>query len=167
MAARYTRYANMEKAIRKKNRLEKYDYSLTGAYFLTVCVNKHRNILWDRNADTTYCNDIFLPLSGYGNIVNDAIKQIPIHYPDVYVDKYVIMPNHFHLILILGSNENNIKNRDVSLIINQLKGFVTRKIGFSIWQKSYYDHIIRGKNDYEEICSYIENNPFKWNEWHS
>ena len=156
----------MEKIVRKKIRLDKHDYGSIGAYFLTICVNKHKNILWNRNADMTCCNDVFLPLSDYGIILNEAIKQITVHYPDVYVDKYVIMPNHFHLILIIGASDIDCKYRNVSSIINQLKGNVTKKIGFSIWQKSYYDHIIRGKNDYNEICSYIENNPSKWEEVH-
>ena len=157
----------MENIVRKKIRLDKYDYSSTGSYFLTICVDKHKNILWNKSAEMISCNDILLPLSDYGIIVNDAVKQITVHYPDVYVDKYVIMPNHLHLILIIGASNSDCKSCNVSSIINQLKGAVTKKIGFSIWQKSYYDHIIRGENDYNEICSYIENNPYKWDECHN
>lgn len=157
----------MEKIERKKNRLSQYDYGSVGAYFLTICVDNHRCLLWNNDSEKVCCNDILLPLSEYGVIVNDAIKEIPNYYSGVYVDKYVIMPNHFHLILILGANESNSKNRDISLIINQLKGYVTKRIGRSIWQKSFYDHIIRNKNDYDEICNYIENNPFKWDECHN
>lgn len=157
----------MEKKIRKKIRLDNYDYSSVGAYYLTLCVSNHRNIFWDYNNDMTLCDDILLPLSEYGKIVNEAIKQITVHYHDVYVDRYVIMPNHLHLILIIGASENiNCKNRDISLIINQLKGYVSKKLGKSIWQKSYFDHIIRCEHDYKEICNYIANNPSKWEEVH-
>lgn len=157
----------MEKRIRKKIRLDNYDYSSVGAYYLTLCVSNHRNIFWDYNEGMTQCDEALLPLSEYGKIVNEAIDQISVHYPDVYVDRYVIMPNHLHLILIIGASEGiNCKNRDISLIINQFKGYISKRLGKSIWQKSYFDHIIRGEHDYKEICNYIANNPSKWEEVH-
>ena len=72
------------------------------------------------------------------------------------------MKNYHHLILIIGASDIDCKYRNVSSIINQLKGTVTKKIGFSIWQKSYYDHIIRDQIDYETKWQYISNNPASW-----
>ena len=91
------------------------------------------------------------------------IQNIPNHYQGVSIDKYVVMPNHVHLILVLG----NEKNPDCSQIIAQYKSGVSREIhsiapGVEIWQRSYHDHIIRGEKDYLKIWEYIENNPKQW-----
>ena len=74
------------------------------------------------------------------------------------LDKYVIMPNHVHMILSL--NEDSII--PLSQIVGSFKAGVSREIGFSVWQRSFYDHIIRSEADYKRICEYIENNPAKW-----
>ncbi len=88
-----------------------------------------------------------------------AIENIPSIYPNVSVDQYVIMPNHVHMILVLSDAQTS-----VPVIINQLKRNVTKQIGYSIFQRSYHDHIIRNQADYEKIWEYIEDNPRKWNE---
>ena len=76
------------------------------------------------------------------------------------VEKYVIMPNHLHMILWIKETEENPPT--ISHVIQQMKGAVTKQLGVSIWQKSFHDHVIRGKQDYLEIWEYIENNPLKW-----
>ena len=105
-------------------------------------------------------------LSEYGKIVDTAIKNIPIKYNAVSVDKYVIMPNHIHLLLQIHGGENGraMPAPTVSTVIQQMKGYVTKQIGFTVWQKLFYDHIIRNENDYREIWEYIENNPIKLTE---
>jgi len=82
------------------------------------------------------------------------------------VDKYVIMPNHVHLVLIIEPIEigRPLVAPTISTIIQQMKGIVSKQIGFSIWQKSYHDRIIRNEKEYLKIWEYIENNPLKWNE---
>ena len=84
-------------------------------------------------------------------------------YEKVSVDKYVIMPNHIHLIIVMQNGRTQF-SPTVSRIIKQFKGKVTKQVGFCIWQKSFYDHIIRDENDYLRIWEYIENNPYKWTE---
>ena len=74
------------------------------------------------------------------------------------IDKYVIMPNHIHLIIIID-RESNLS---ISNIIKKYKEWITKEIGKSIWQKSYYDHIIRNEKDYLRIWKYIEENIIKW-----
>ena len=112
--------------------------------------------------------DIILPiktnLSSYGEIVDDAIKNISNIYSNVYVDKYCIMPNHIHLIIICSVENNGriLSAPTISTIIGQLKRCVTKQIGFSLWQKSFFDHIIRNENEYKKIWSYIHQNPLKW-----
>lgn len=80
------------------------------------------------------------------------------------VDKYVIMPDHIHMLLQIHSDGNGrpMVAPTIDRIVKQMKGYITKQIGFSIWQKSYNDHIIRGKYDYREAWEYIENNPLKY-----
>ena len=88
--------------------------------------------------------------------------NIPKKYPGVNLDHYVIMPNHVHLLLRIWAGEENSSEVEIGCIIQQMKGIVSKRARFSVWQKSYYDHIIRGDADYYEIYQYIENNPAKW-----
>jgi len=88
--------------------------------------------------------------------------QIPRHFSNVSVDKYVVMPNHIHIILILHSGSANLP-----AIIGQYKAFVTRRIrekkpNCNVWQTSFHDHIIRNQQAYERIWLYIEANPQNW-----
>ncbi len=153
----------MEQPKRKPTRLKDYDYSNVGVYFVTVCVKDKKPLLWN-NVGASSARPPEYRLSACGRIVDDAIRQIPIHYPDVNVDNYVVMPNHIHLLL---SIEGNIDGRallapTISRVIQQMKGYVSKQIGHSIWQKLFIDHIIRNERDYIEHYTYIENNPIKW-----
>ena len=98
-------------------------------------------------------------LNAAGQVVSDAILAISKHYPSVRADKYVVMPNHVHLILVLEPSENTVS---ISRIVQQLKRVVTVQLGESLWQLGFHDHIIRGEADYREIWTYIDNNPVKW-----
>lgn len=147
---------------RKTNRLEYYDYSHDGAYFITICTKNRTNILWDTSDAISGFNSCYM-LSKYGQIVNDAILKIHEHYDSVIVDKYVIMPNHIHLILIIqNQNRRAMHAPTLSTVIQQMKGYVSKNVGFSLWQKSFYDHIIRSERSYQEIWQYIDENPLKW-----
>lgn len=139
---------------RKNIRLPGFDYSEQGVYFITIDSKDHKEIFWDDSVS----------LSKYGEVVKQAISNIPIRYPMISIDHYVIMPNHIHLLLRI---RNDIGGRSmiaptVSVVIQQMKGYVTKKCGFPVWQKSFYEHIIRGDTDYLETWEYIENNPVKW-----
>ena len=92
-----------------------------------------------------------------------AINNISKKYANVFIDKYVIMPNHIHLIIGI-KNGRAMHAPTVSNIIGQTKSFVTKQCKLSIWQKSFYDHIIRDENDYLRIWEYIDTNPAKWAE---
>ena len=95
---------NKELPIRKKNRLQNYDYSSCGAYFVTVCTDKRKNYFW-KNVGATIGRPQDVELSLYGEIVSDAINNIPLIYPSLLVERYVIMPNHIHLLLRVCSDE--------------------------------------------------------------
>lgn len=148
---------------RKPSRLKEYDYSRGGAYFITICTKNRKNLFWN-NVGASIARPQEIELSEYGKIVDDAIKKIPIHYSTMSIDKYVIMPNHIHLLLQIKCDRDGraMLAPTISTVIQQTKGYITKQIGFSVWQKLFYDHIIRGEKDYKEIWEYIDNNPLKW-----
>ncbi len=150
---------------RKKMRLEGFDYSSCGAYFVTVCVSGRKPILWQVGANCVRPNEK-IPLSNTGVIIDNEIQKLSTVYENVKVDKYCIMPNHIHIILFILSDENGRTQfaPTLSRIIKQFKGSVTKQLGFSIWQKSFYDKIIRSDKSYLEVWQYIDENPFKWAE---
>lgn len=151
---------------RKRNRLEKHDYSSPGAYFITICTDKHKYLFWQENNGNQLTSDHISNLSEYGQIVDKAINDIPIYYPFVSVDKYVVIPNHIHILLRIHTDEEGrpMVAPTISTIVQQTKGIVSKQIGHSVWQKLYYDHVIRNNNDYDEIWNYIDKNPQKWKE---
>lgn len=150
-----------DRPTRKINRLKNYDYSSKGDYFITICCKERKNILWLNNykliQDSVKCYTELL--NETGKIVHDCILKInEVYNNTATVEKFVIMPDHVHLLIYI-SEENAINIKE---IIKQLKRSVsiTSKIE-SLWQKGYYDHIIRNESDYNETWDYIDANPRK------
>ena len=152
---------------RKHPRLKNYDYAQNGCYFITICTKNRKRLFWDAGRDD------FIPpqyaLSSLGVIVKRHIESIPSAYPNVFIDNYVIMPNHVHMLLridgLLQSDAGDAPHRPVlSTMIHGLKSLTTRKAGFPLWQDSFYEHVIRSDADYQAIWNYIEDNPRKWSE---
>ena len=154
----------MELPKRKKNRLTEYDYSTPNAYFITICTDKRRNLFWSDVGAIIDRPDI--PLTQLGKIVESSIESIHEYYPGVTVDKYVIMPNHIHLLLQIhtDSDGRSMIAPTISTVVRHMKGAVTKGAGFTVWQKGFYDHIVRNEKDYQDIWQYIEGNPSKWSE---
>ena len=155
----------MELPIRKQNRLTEYDYSMPNAYFITVCTEKRKNLFWsDVGAIIERPQDS--PLTLYGKTVDFYIRAIPNHYPAISVDHYVIMPNHIHLLLQIHTDNNgrSMIAPTISTVVRLFKSTVSKHLGRSIWQKGFYDHVVRSETDYIEIWNYIEGNPGKWAE---
>ena len=154
---------------RKPLRLANYDYSQAGYYFITICTAvRHQNVLSTITPAVgaiTNRPPVQLTLTAWGEFVEQAIGEIPARYPGVLVDSYVIMPDHVHLLLAIqntGTDGRQIAApTPVSRIVQQFKRAVSRAAGCSIWQKSYYDHIIRQFSDLEETRRYIANNPLR------
>ena len=148
---------------RKPNRLKTFDYSSPGAYFITICTEDRRNLFW-KNVGASIARPQAVALSEIGSVVDTAIKNIPCIYPAISVDHYVIMPNHVHLLLQICTDDcgQRIPAPTVSKIVQQMKGYVSKQIGHSIWQKLFHDHVIRDRADYEKIWDYIEHNPIRW-----
>jgi REP element-mobilizing transposase RayT len=148
-----------ELPIRKPNRLNHYDYSQSGYYFITVCIKDRHELLGSIDVGA---NCVRPCLSEYGRIVEKEIAILSETYNAVSVRNYVIMPNHIHLIVVIGESGRTQFAPTISRIIKQFKGSITKKVGFSIWQRSFHDRIIRNKDEYSRIAEYIENNPYSW-----
>ena len=171
---------------RKPTRLKNYDYSSTGAYFITICTKDRKEIL----SEITVGDDAHIvpknTLSSYGLICDKYIKNISEIYESIKIDKYVIMPNHIHMIISIygtmwASSPTNAglsanfglkdvapqvkassPTKNIEDIIRSFKILVSKEIGFSIWQRSFHDHVIRNKEDYTKIYEYIDNNVLNW-----
>ncbi|MCR5111018.1 MAG: hypothetical protein K6B38_08940 [Ruminococcus sp.] len=183
----------MEKHYRKLNRLKNYDYSSNGLYFVTFCTKNRvhylSEIIYDdpfdefsheynvvKFTENQIVGDGVLDVphvkhTDFGKIVNDQINEINKTYNDINIMKYVIMPDHVHMIIYLFDDKNVLggtsrtpspTNARIPALISTLKRFVNKKIGYNIWQRSFHDHIIRSEREFLEICGYIDNNPINW-----
>ena len=154
---------NERRPKRKHNRLGEFHYGSGYSYFITVCTKDRARIL----SDITVGEDIILPqtkvnLTNYGQIVENALLLIPNYYEGASIDEYVIMPNHIHFILTIRNNGRMISSPTMSTIVGQFKRASSKAAGFSLWQRSFYDHVIRNRQDYEETRKYIFENPQNW-----
>ncbi len=155
---------------RKQNRLNGYDYSTEGYYFITLCV-QNKNHLFKIEKDSVG-NDLCVVPPTQNKIIHKWLKETENKF-NIKFDKYVIMPNHIHLIAIITERHIGrslqdamrwFKTMTTNEYIKEVKNGNLKSFDRKLWQKSYYDHIIRGEEDYQEIWQYIENNPAKWEE---
>ncbi|MBR5262244.1 MAG: transposase, partial [Clostridia bacterium] len=136
----------------------------------TICTKDRRNLFGEISCDSVALNNI-------GLIVNNEINNIEKHYTNIKIDKYIIMPNHIHMIITIieqpcsaGINPCPTIKYDIPNVVGKLKAAVTRNVGNAfmhsengnIWQSSFNDHIIRGEKDYLKIWEYIDTNVLKW-----
>ena len=150
---------------RKRVRLQQFDYSGAGAYFVTVCTQGRRCIL----SDITVGEGLAPPvcrLTAAGRVVENEILSITERYPNIGIAKYVIMPNHVHMIVQIRSEAGGASpSPTLADVVRVIKSLSTRKSGLkTLWQRSFYEHVIRNDHDYEETWNYIESNPVKWAE---
>jgi len=163
-------------------RLKGYEYTQPGAYFVTV-VTHERQLLFGKITNSN------VALSPVGKIVLREWISLPNRFPFVELDTFVIMPNHLHAILVFhdqlvtAAERKNASPADtfnppsaptsgsLGVVIGQFKSRVTKKLwqlpdfkGVPIWQRNYYEHIIRDETDYNNIILYIKANPVKWEE---
>jgi putative transposase len=165
---------------RKGIRLKDFDYSSNGAYFITVCTHNREHVFGEILNNESKLNPV-------GKIVEDTIIDLPNHNANISIDKLIIMPNHIHAIIIIDTvrrerfitvpdKANTIeKDHGIPEIVRQMKTFSSRRINMErqrnglepfptgqVWQKSYYDRIIRDEHEYQNIWQYIDTNPLKW-----
>jgi len=173
---------------RKSIRLQGFDYSRAGAYFVTI-VAHGRECLFGEIVDGE------MKMNRFGEILNHAWFDLPRHYRHVSLGAFVIMPNHVHGIIVLNEDDSvtgrggsvagrtalpansetcpyvPLKRHPLSEIVRAFKSFSAKRInvlrrtqGIPVWQRNYYEHIIRNDREMERIWHYIESNPSMWTE---
>jgi len=166
--------------VRRSVRLRGFDYRSVGAYFITICTYRRACIFAEIVNDATV-------LSVAGEVVESGWRAIPRFSPDVGLDLFVVMPNHVHGILVLGegfrekhSPEANAsplhrfrpkgtQGGSISAIVQTFKATTTRRVrslpglmGLRLWQRGFYDHVIRDDEELNRLRYYIEENPLRW-----
>lgn len=161
--------------VRKLSRLQGYDYSKEGVYFVTICVKEKAEMFgripavgagFHARPDTLDEMTVTVELSELGNIVKEAIEYIG-NQPGISIDHYVIMPDHLHLLIGLAAGGHGSPPlRDV---VGRLKSCVLHEWNklcgtqyVSFWQRSFHDRIVRNEQEYSDIRNYIQNNPCQW-----
>ncbi|MCL2367908.1 MAG: transposase [Oscillospiraceae bacterium] len=166
---------------RKNVRLKGYDYSTAGAYFVTICVKDGHeifaHIVGDAHPGVPPHDPHGAPieLTATGEMVKQHIENISLCYEAVTIDKYTVMPNHVHMIVIIKNGTCSVLKGGtprcasptksvLAKVINAFKSLTSKQFGESMWQRSYHDHIIRDEAEYQRIWAYIDENPAKWTE---
>ncbi|MEK6710150.1 MAG: transposase [Nitrospinota bacterium] len=158
---------------RRSVRLKGWDYSRPGGYFITICT-------WNRECLFGAVKDGEMRLNGLGRIVRDEWLKTPAIRPQVELDAFVVMPNHFHAILrITGTRRGVLQyaptfrspSQTAGAILRGFKSAATRRInalgntsGLPLWQRNYYEHILRGEAEMDRAREYVLHNPLKWAE---
>ena len=159
---------------RKTLRLPGYDYSQPGGYFVTIVTNQRQCLFGDVSEGDMH-------LSSYGHIVMQCWNDLVRHYPHVRRDEFVVMPNHVHGILVLNDvgagfkpapttqPSHPYKRHGLPEIVRGFKTFSAKRInrlrsspGIPVWQRNYYEHVIRSEAELGRVREYIQNNPAQW-----
>ncbi len=153
----------MERPKRKRNRLEDWDYSTPGYYFVTICTKKREHLLGTVCAGADVLIGPHVHLSDIGMCVHQTLSRIPAAV------KFVVMPNHIHILFHISAPEGGPMRTKAPtttqpMHVRYLKRTVTQKLRHSIWQRGYHDHIICNEADYLRIWTYMDQNPVKWRE---
>jgi REP element-mobilizing transposase RayT len=172
MSAYNTQYHN-----RRSIRLSGYNYSKAGFYFVTLCLHNRECLFGDIVNGEMILNE-------NGNAAKVCWSQIPTHFPATKIHAHIVMPNHIHGIIEICSSDDlptpvgannhsplhtdnlnkrpNGTSKTIGSIVRGFKIGVTRAMGRPVWQRNYYEHIIRNEEDYRRIADYIANNPLTW-----
>lgn len=168
---------------RRSIRLKEFDYAQPGAYFITI-VTCQRECLFGEIVNEG------MVLNEFGKIADDCWSVIPEHFPNVELGVYVVMPKHVHGIIVITdgrgtaksfssvgarhvsplqkpSTPHGFKRGSVGAIVASFKSAVTRRIGrehnaAGIWQRNYYERVIRDEKEWDKIHRHIESNPSNW-----
>ena len=139
---------------RKSPRLKQFDYHYPTLYFVTICT--HEKVCLFGQPER---------LNEMGIAAENCVQQINAHYRCAAVEKYVVMPNHVHMLILLSGEDCP----SLSTIIGSYKSQVSKEIhnlnpDLKVWQRSFHDHIVRNEKTMERIWKYIDENPWHWNE---
>ncbi len=155
---------------RKSIRLKGYDYAQEGFYFITICCQDRAQLFGKIEGTQLILNEC-------GEIAHKCWLEIPEHFPNVALHDHIIMPNHVHGIIEIKFKSNHIEKRVLPRSPSKTVGSIVRgfKIGvtkwmrqntnvYKVWQRNYFDNIIRNEQSFDRISDYIRNNPKKWSE---
>jgi len=168
-------------------RLADWDYGSNGFYFVTICTKNKERYFGEIQTASLPGNEMQNDLSGketqnlaslqvtdIGMIAFQYWTEIPVHFPFVELDEFIIMPDHLHGILLFNKIEHSTwqpnkagpQSRNLASVIRGYKAGVktyatTNEIEFQ-WQPRYYDRVIRNSNELERIRKYISDNPTNW-----
>jgi REP element-mobilizing transposase RayT len=153
----------INKPYRVSHRLHGFDYSLPEAYYATICTFQKQCIFGVVRSGKVCLNHS-------GEIVRKEWLRTPELRPGVQLGEFVVMPNHIHGIIVIEEGVPIEPGQgSLSAIVGNFKGAVTKRIRqllnrprFQLWQRNYYDHIIRDNDDWERIQAYILDNPINW-----
>ena len=172
-----------ELPIRKSTRLKNYDYSSTGAYFVTICTRDRMQLLSEMfKTDLQPANEadnhavgeglappeVLLKLKPCGKICKEQLQLLENRFPEVTIEDFVIMPDHIHAIICLHQKTGGASpSPTLNDVVCAFKSLTSRacKMLFGIekmFQRSYAEHIIRDREDYEARKKYIYENPIRW-----
>ena len=165
---------------RKNIRLENYDYSSNGCYFITICTHNKVHLFGRYNvgeiheSPVKHAENRCIELNLYGRIVENVIIGLPERFEEVEIVNHIVMPNHIHMLVSINNNidwerairESPLQRSLLSKVIGYLKMNVSKEIHkqnplINVWQRGYYDHIIRNQSDFEYHWNYIEYNALK------
>ncbi|MBE6835849.1 MAG: hypothetical protein E7515_06335 [Ruminococcaceae bacterium] len=167
---------------RKSTRLKEYDYSLNGCYFVTVCVKGKRQLLGHYKSKTDIVGAGLrarpreaVYLTRLGRETEKSILFVEKIYENIRIENYIIMPNHIHLLISINNyNENTDSfnaggrgNPPLHKIVGSIKSYTTKIYRETtnevdlLWQRGFYDRIIRNQSEFEKAWEYIENNGMK------
>jgi putative transposase len=154
--------------LRSGLRLQGYDYSGAGAYFVTICTH-------NRVCAFGAVDDAAMQLNETGRIVASCWNEIPQHFSTIILDEWVIMPNHIHGIVIITDESSAEATRAspirpaLGVVVGPFKSAATKRVnewrrarGSPLWQRNYYEHVIRDEADLTRIRQYIADNPIRW-----
>ncbi|MBE6684996.1 MAG: hypothetical protein E7592_05040 [Ruminococcaceae bacterium] len=165
---------------RKHPRLKIFDYSSTGAYFVTICTQNRKCVLSQvvgRGLAPAATNDYDVPngenivqiqLTAIGKIVEQQLLLLEERYACLEIPEYVIMPNHIHIVFVLNNETAGASPRPTIMdIVCAFKSLTTLECKKTykidkLFQTSFFEHVIRDRNDYNGIVKYIYENPAKW-----
>jgi len=154
----------MERQERKPTRLGGYDYSHDGAYFVTICTKDRKCVLSRiETVGEGLCALPSVKLTPIGEIVEASIGYLNSSVEGFTVEKYVIMPNHIHLLVRIFETGGH-RGPPLHKVIGQFKSYTTHRYRKVLWQRSFHDHVIRGEEDYLDIWRYVDENPYQWQE---
>jgi putative transposase len=157
----------------KSIRIQGYDYSQPGTYFITICTSQKKMLFGEVTQGIIH-------LSKLGEIARQELGQLPLKFSRIHLDAFVVMPNHIHVLITISASAVAIQATNaeafshpvqgsIPTVVRAYKAAVTRQAAMrrdnpisEVWQRNYYEHVVRTEKEKEQIYAYIVSNPDQW-----